>query len=93
MTETPGWASQFGLVRKGNYYEGFVDNLSSVLEIHQRDTVSTWGTRRSTYACDKENTPCEKDTPCEKVIQHYSHITFLHYVLTEQITKTVLDIE
>ena len=46
MTETPGWASQFGLVRKGNYYEGFVDNLSSVLEIHQRDTVSTWGTRR-----------------------------------------------
>ena len=74
MTETPGWASQFGLVRKGNYYEGFVDNLSSVLEIHQRDTVSTWGTRRSTYACDKENTPCEKDTSCEKVIQHYRNL-------------------
>ena len=64
MTETPGWASQFGLVRKGNYYEGYIDNLSSVLEIYQRDTVSTWDTRRSTYACDKEN------TPCEKVIQH-----------------------
>ena len=59
--DTPDWATQFGLACKGNYYEGFVDNASSVLEIHKRQTVTTWGTRRSTSsgsACteDKENT-------------------------------------
>ena len=62
--EAPGWASQFGLVRRGNYYEGYIDDLSSVLDIYQRDTISTWGTRWSSYTCDKENTPHEKVIHC-----------------------------
>ena len=60
MLQSPDWATRFSLAHKGNYYEGFVDN-ASVLEIHKRQTVTTWGTRRSTSsgsACteDKENT-------------------------------------
>ena len=60
MSDVPSWASQFGLVRSGSYYEGYVDDLSLVLEKYQRDTISTWGTRRSSYAHDKENAPCQK---------------------------------
>ena len=70
MLQSPDWATRFGLTRKGNYYEGFVDDASSVLEIHKRQTVTTWGTRRSTCigsgsssgsACNenKENTSPE----------------------------------
>lgn len=60
MSVAPDWATQFGLVRKGNYYEGYVDDLTVVLDTYKRNTISTWGTRRSSYTCDKENTPCEK---------------------------------
>jgi len=54
-----GYPIWFGM--QGNYYEGFVDNASSVLEIHKRQTVTTWAKRKSTSngsACtiDKENT-------------------------------------
>ena len=60
VSDVPHWASEFGLVCSGSYYEGYVDDLSLVLEIYQRETISTWGTRRSTYEYDKENTPCDK---------------------------------
>jgi len=40
---------------KGNYFEGYVDNLSPVLEIYQRESVTTWGTRRSSNNHEKEN--------------------------------------
>ena len=64
MSDVPSWASRFGLVRSGSYYDGYVDDLSLVLEIYQHDTISTWGTRRSSYAYDKENIPCEKVINC-----------------------------
>ena len=40
---------QKGLQQKGLYYEGIIDGsrLDSVLELHRRSTVSTFGTRRS----------------------------------------------
>ena len=40
---------QKGLEQKGLYYEGIVNGsrLDSVLELHRRSTVSTFGTRRS----------------------------------------------
>ena len=60
MSDVPSWASRFGLVHSGSSYEGYVDDLSLVLKIYQRDTISTSGTRRSNYAYDKENVPCEK---------------------------------
>ena len=44
MSDVPSWASQLGLVCSGSYYEGYVDDLSLVLEKYQRDTISTWGT-------------------------------------------------
>ena len=41
------WAK--GLTRYGQYYAGIVDEsqLDGVLELHKRDTVSTFGTRSS----------------------------------------------
>ena len=55
MSQIPEWAIQFGLVCKGNYFEGYVDNLSPVLEIYQRESVTTWGTRRLSNNHEKEN--------------------------------------
>ena len=54
------WKS--GLQRVGTYYEGYIDDPEPVLEDYRRDTVTSWGTRRSSSAkavVDKENTsPC-----------------------------------
>ena len=36
-----------GLKQAGLYYEGVVADLESLLESHKRETVTTWGTRRS----------------------------------------------
>jgi len=44
MSGAPDWGTQFGLVQKGNYYEGCVDDLSAVLDTYKHNTVSTWGT-------------------------------------------------
>lgn len=57
MSEASGWPTQFGLVRKGNYYEGHVDDLSSVLEIYQCDTTSTWDTNIDEKVGDTESQP------------------------------------
>lgn len=37
-----------GLVKQGLYYEGWVTDLDSVLASHSKDTVTSYGTRRST---------------------------------------------
>ena len=43
---SPTWAS--GLSASGLYYQGILDrNQLEVLELHKRDTVSTFGTRSS----------------------------------------------
>ena len=44
---SPTWAS--GLSASGLYYQGILDRnqLEEVLELHKRDTVSTFGTRSS----------------------------------------------
>lgn len=59
----PRWSE--GLQKRGTYYEGYVDDLDSVLESHRRDTVTSWGTRRSSKAQrieDKENlSPSDPD--------------------------------
>ena len=39
----PSWAE--GLTKKGTYYEGFVDEIETLLENYKRDTVTTWGVR------------------------------------------------
>ena len=51
----PGWSE--GLQKRGTYYEGYVDDLDSVLEAHRRDTITSWGTRRSSkaHSCRTEN--------------------------------------
>ena len=36
-----------GLCQEGLYYEGWVEDLSSVLESHSKATVTCYGTRRS----------------------------------------------
>ena len=44
-TPSPVWAG--GLTKNGTYFEGFVDDLEFILESHKRETVTTWGIRRS----------------------------------------------
>ena len=45
MSSLPVWAE--GLKKVGTYYEGYVEDLEGTLELHRRDTVTTWGIRRS----------------------------------------------
>ena len=45
MTEKKSWMD--GLEKKGLYYDGTVSDLDNLLEKYRRDTVTTWGTRRS----------------------------------------------
>ena len=56
----PEWAA--GLTRRGLYYEGYVDNLSEILNKHAAATVTTYGVRKSRIAShtneDKENEVC-----------------------------------
>lgn len=44
-----GASWQEGLARKGLYFEGIIDGerVDSLLEQHRKETVSTFGTRRS----------------------------------------------
>ena len=50
----PTWAE--GLKKSGLYYDGFVDDIESVLEQHRKDTVTFYSTRNSSGAgLDKEN--------------------------------------
>ena len=44
-TERPAWSK--GLRKCGTYFDGCVDNPEEILEQHRRDTVTTWGIRRS----------------------------------------------
>ena len=48
------------LQRCGTYYEGWVDDADNLLSVHEKTTVTSYGTRRSTKtlshaACNKEN--------------------------------------
>ena len=45
MSSLPVWAE--GLKKVGTYYEGYVEDLERTLELHRRDTVTTWGIQRS----------------------------------------------
>ena len=54
-----------GLQRVGTYYEGYIDDFEPAFEDYRRETVTSWGTRRSSLAIkttaveDKENkSPC-----------------------------------
>jgi hypothetical protein len=45
MATIPSWAG--GLEKFGSYYRGYVDDLDATLELHRRETVTTWAIRRS----------------------------------------------
>ena len=56
----PTWTE--GLKKSGLYYDGFVDDIESVLEQHRKDTVTFYGTRNSSGAeADKENVNSSND--------------------------------
>ena len=42
---TPNWTAN--LDARGLYYEGLVENIDTLLEMHKLSTVTTYGTRRS----------------------------------------------
>ena len=64
MEERPGWASQYSLKLRGTYYEGFVEDLDSLLTKFKAETVTTFGIRRSRYtdgnSSDRIREPSEK---------------------------------
>ena len=41
----PAWASQYGLKRRGTYYEGFVEDLECLLTKFKAEIVTTFGVR------------------------------------------------
>ena len=50
VSPSPAWASNPSVSSCGLYYDGILNQkqLEEVLELHKRDTVSTFGTRSST---------------------------------------------
>ena len=81
MSTSHNWKS--GLKRVGTYYEGYVCDLEAVLEDYRRDTVTSWGTRRSKTAQkitsstveDKENKPS-----CPNEVESIARDTILYIV-------------
>ena len=76
-----------GLQRVGTYYEGYIDNIELVLEDYRRDTITSWGTRRSYTAIktvtseDKENiSPCP-NSEVKKVMQVIIIIWCMHMLI------------
>ena len=75
MSESRAHNWKSGLQRVGTYYEGYIDNLEPVLENYRRDTVTSWGTRRSSSAIktatleEKENTPPSTKGKVKKATQ------------------------
>jgi len=57
--EKSSWSS--GLARIRQYYEGIVENVESILELHRKDTVTTYGTRTS-FKSSKSNNDKENDS-------------------------------
>ena len=57
MTSTRSSDWRTGLHQRGLYFEGTVDgsDFNSVLEVHKRDTVSTFGTRSSRSCTQSSN--------------------------------------
>ena len=49
VSPSPAWASNLSVSSCGLYYDGILNQkqLEEVLELHKRDTVSTFGTRSS----------------------------------------------
>ena len=45
----PAWACEYSLKLRGTYYEGFVEDLESLLTKFKAETVTTFGIRRSRY--------------------------------------------
>lgn len=63
--DIPSWAS--GLQLKGNYFQGVIEDLESVLDRHRIATVTTYGVRKSRKnftGADKENMPTDKVMYC-----------------------------
>lgn len=64
------------LKQSGLYYEGWVDDVEQVLDIHKRATVTSYGTRRSSTvsvipstaaASDKDTENCSPPESVNKV--------------------------
>ena len=48
--KVPAWAKELNSVRK-YYFSGAVDDLNSLLELHRRNTLCTFGIRVSVLKC------------------------------------------
>ena len=83
--DIPVWAQ--GLKRNGLYYEGFVDDHETVLELHRKYTTTTYGTRTSSRTSneDKENKVHCKMNSVIACIQNNIFIGFMYSSIRVQI--------
>ena len=66
-----------GLHRRGEYYEGWVENVDELLSAHSAATVTCYGTRRSSgtqSAENKENEPIMKKKESKVTTSHIPEI-------------------
>lgn len=63
-SDGPSWARN--LSPKGSYFEGFVDDVDATLEEFKQQTVTTWGTRRSSYVHEESNKENDIVSSCSK---------------------------
>ena len=75
----PAWASQYSLKLRGTYYEGFVEDLESVLTKFKAETVTTFGIRRSRYidgdSADRIREPSENQENHTTVLNNNKTLT------------------
>ena len=69
----PSWAKV--LKKYGTYYEGVISDAESVLELHKKETVTTFGIRRTEKpACNKENKNPAETKVCTVAINMFMSI-------------------
>ena len=79
--DVPNWATDNNLQANGLYYEGFVDDLESVLDCHKVVTVTTYGTRKSRKFAGLSNHIEGKENESPNKQKHEQQEVILHIVL------------
>ncbi len=77
MSDRPVWAE--GLKKCGTYFEGYVEDLEGTLELHRRDTVTTWGIRRSQKKAPVPAEETNKENESKTIVSLYASAVVILY--------------
>ena len=81
MEEEPAWANQYKLKVRGTYYEGFVEELDSLLTKFKAETVTTFGVRRSRYIDGNSVDRIREPTDDQENIKVLHKQTYIHHTI------------